>query len=93
MEQLNTQSVCTTFNSVTQVYQSGGPHKFEIPQSSVIIPKPLSYMFRVVEYEDNTGTVVKVGLQVSVHEHDSYGVRQLRQDWTDVPRVRLPIVE
>jgi len=90
MEQLNTISVTTSFNTTTQVYQSGGPHKFEIPQSSVMIPKPLSYDFRVAEYEDKDGNITQVGLQVAVFEHDNYGVRQLRQDWTPVKRVRLP---
>ena len=92
MECLNTQQVIGSYNSLGSVYQSGGSFKIEVPQVSVMIPKPLSYKFRVAEYEDASGTVTKVGLQVAVFEHDSYGVRQLRQDWTDVERVRLPYV-
>jgi hypothetical protein len=93
MEYLNTQTVSTTFNTSSTVYQgSGGPFKLEVPQSSVIIPKPLSYEFRVAEYEDSEGNITQVGLQVAVFEHDNYGVRQLRQDWTPVKRVRLPDV-
>ena len=90
MESLNTQTVTTTYNATSTMYHSGGPFKVEIPQSSVIIPKPLSYEFRVAEYADENGVVKKVGLQYSVFEHDSYGVRQLRQGWKDVERVRLP---
>lgn len=90
MEQLNTQTVITSFNSPQSSYQSGGQFKIEVPQSSVMIPKPLSYDFRVAEYEDKDGNITQVGLQVAVFEHDNYGVRQLRQDWTPVKRVRLP---
>ena len=65
--------------------------KQEIPAPSVIIPKSLSYQFRVVEYEDEGGKIVKVGLQYMCFEHDNYGVPQLRQDWTDVERVRMKL--
>ena len=92
MEHLNTQTVCTTFNSVQTSYQSGGQFKVEIPQSSVMMVKPLSYEFRVAEYHDENDNVIKVGLQVQVYEHDNYGKPQLRQGWQDVERVRLPLV-
>jgi hypothetical protein len=92
MESLNTQMVCTTFNSLPTIFNSGGSFKLEVPQSTVQITKPLSYKFRVAEFVNENDQVVKVGLQVAVFEHDNYGVRQLRQDWTDVERVRLPFV-
>jgi hypothetical protein len=91
MEYLNTQSVTTTFNTPMTTYQSSGHYKVEIPQSSVTVVKPLTYQFRVAEYVNDKDEVVRVGLQVAIFEHDNYGVRQLRQDWTDVERVRLPI--
>ena len=85
--------VCTSFNAPSTTTQGlGGPFKMEIPQSSVMLAKPLSYEFRVAEYEDKNGDVVKVGLQVQVTEHDNYGVGLVKQTWTDVPRVRLPFV-
>ena len=93
MESLNTQTVTTTFNTNSSSFQSGGQFSVQIPQSSVMVAKPLSYQFRVVEYVDETGVVKKVGLQYSVFEHDNYGVRQLRQDWKDVERVRLPFTD
>ena len=93
MESLNTQICIGNYNTVGSVYQSGGSFKIEVPQVSVMIPKPLSYEFRVVEHVDETGSIRKVGLQYSVHEHDSYGVRQLRQGWTDVQRIQQPYAE
>ena len=90
MEHLNTQTVCTTFNSVQTSYQSGGQFKVEIPQSSVMIPKPLSYEFRVVEHMKD-GQIVKVGLQYRVWEHDSAGVGVVKQNWTDVVRVQKDV--
>ena len=75
----------TTYNANPSVF------KQEIPAPSVMIPKSLSYQFRVAEYEDESGKVVKVGLQYMCFEHDNYGVPQLRQDWTDVERVRMKL--
>jgi hypothetical protein len=89
--QLNTQTVTTTFNSATVPYQSGGGFKFEIPQSSVLVVKPLTYNFRVVEYMDKKGAIAKVGLQYQIWEHDNYGVGHVIQNWTDVERVKLQI--
>ena len=90
IEYLSVQNVTTTFNSSSQTFCSGPGFQLNVPQSSVIVAKPLSYNFRVAEYVDAEGKVVKVGLQVSVFEHDNFGVRQLRKDWTDVERVQLP---
>ena len=92
MELLNIQTVTTIYNAPPSVYQSGGAFKVEIPQPSVTVPKPLTYKFRVAEYE-NGGEVVKVGLQVQTWEHDNYGSAILKKDWTDVERVRLPFTE
>ena len=64
----------------------------EVPQSSFMMAKPLSYEFRVAEYEDRNGEIVKVGLQVQVIEHDNYGVGLIKETWADVPRVRLPFI-
>lgn len=91
MEYLNTQTVSTTFNTTPAPYQSSGQFKIEIPQSSVMIAKSLSYEFRVTEFCNENDEVVKVGLQVATFEHDNCGVRQLRQDWTDVKRVKIKI--
>lgn len=91
MESLNTQTVVTQFNApMVSANYSTGAFNMQVPQSSVMIPKPLSYEFRVVEYEDKEGNITQVGLQIATFEHDNYGVRQLRQDWTPVKRVRLP---
>ena len=90
VETLNIQTVVTNFNSSPTTFSSGGSFRVEVPQSSVTMAKPLSYDFRVAEYVDGADKVVKVGLQVAVFEHDNYGVRQLRKDWTDVERVQLP---
>ena len=92
MEQLSIQTIITNYNAPPSVYQSGGAFKVEIPQSNVTVPKPLTYKFRVAEYE-NGGEVVKVGLQVQTWEHDNYGTATLKKDWTDVERVRLPYTE
>ena len=91
MESLNTQTVYTNFTSPPSIYQSvSSSFKMEVPQSSVMMAKPLSYQFRVAEYVNEKGTIVKVGLQVATFEHDNYGVPQLKKDWTDVERIQLP---
>ena len=74
MQILNTQTVVTQFNTSSTTFQgSGGTFKMEVPQSSITLVKPVSYEFRVAEYEDSHGDVVRIGLQVQVIEHDNYG--------------------
>jgi hypothetical protein len=95
MEQLITESVITQFNSPGAVYNSGGPFRLEVPQSSVTVVRPITYEFRVAEHLDSEGNVKKVGLQVKVweHSHFSGGAGVMRRDWQDVERVQLPFVE
>lgn len=57
------------------------------PNINVQFVKPESYEFRVAEFIDEHGKIVKVGLQVRTWEHDEYGSGQLKFDWKDVPRV------
>jgi len=57
------------------------------PNINVQFVKPESYEFRVAEFIDKDGKIVKVGLQVRTWEHDEYGSGQLKFDWKDVPRV------
>lgn len=90
METLSTQVVNTNFIGQPQVYQSGSSYKMEVPQSSVQLPKPLSYEFRVVEHVKD-GQIVKVGLQYQVWEHDNYGVGCVKHGWTDVTRVQKDV--
>ena len=66
--------------------------QLSIPQTvppNVTVPfvKPRTYEFRVAETIDDTGKIVKVGLQVREWEHDEYGSSSLYGDWCDVPRV------
>jgi len=88
---LTTQTITTTFNSSTPTYGNVGHFEIKIPQSSVMMAKPLSYDFRVAEYVNDKDEIVKVGLQVAVFEHDNYGNRQLRQDFVDVERVKIKL--
>ncbi len=88
---LNTQIVFTAFSTPQTVYQNSGSFKFEVPQSSVTLVKPLTYDFRVVEHVDNSGNITKVGLQYRMWEHDNYGTGNVVQDWTDVERVRISV--
>ena len=90
MKSLNNQSVVTSFNSAPTP-MNGGSLKLEIPQSSVMMAKPLSYDFRVVEVVDGD-KIVKVKLQYQIWEHDNYGSGILKQDWKDVERIQLPNV-
>ena len=74
-------------------YSSSGQgvaYKMEIPAPMVTVNKTLQYEFRVLESTQN-GEVVKVGLQVKIHEIDHFGGSITRQDWTDVERVRLEL--
>ena len=90
MESLSSHTVNTNYNAPPSVYQSGGSFKIEVPQSSVMMAKPLSYEFRVVEHVDK-GQIVKVGLQYQVWEHDNYGTGIVKHAWTDVKRVQKDV--
>jgi hypothetical protein len=90
MVNLNTQTVLANFGAVGAPFQNGSSYSVQIPQSSVVLSKPLSYEFRVVEHMEN-GYIVKVGLQYQVWEHDNYGVGIVKQTWTDVPRVQKDV--
>ena len=89
--QLNQQTVTTTFNVTPTFLQGSGGFRFEVPQSSVTMPKPLSYDFRVAEYVDKKGNVVRVGLQYRIWEHDNYGAGAVIQDWIDVERIKVEL--
>ena len=89
--QLNTHTVNTTFNSPASVYQSGGSFKMEVPQSCVMLAKPVSYDFRVAEYVDKNGNITKVGLQYRMWEHDNYGIGIVIKEWTDVERIKIEV--
>jgi hypothetical protein len=51
--------------------------------------KPRTYEFRVAETVDDTGKIIKVGLQIQEWEHDEFGSPSLYADWRDVDRVTL----
>jgi hypothetical protein len=93
--QLIRETIVTQFMppSMTAYNYGSGPHKIEIPQSSVSIAKPVSYEFRVAEYINDNKEVVKVGLQVRMWEHSNItnGDGFIKQDWKDVERVQIPI--
>jgi hypothetical protein len=84
MEHLNTQTVPT---QVTPPMQASGGYTHLNP--TVTLAKPLSYEFRVAEFVKD-GKVMEVKLQVATFEHDNYGVRQMRKDFTNVERIQLP---
>jgi hypothetical protein len=87
IERLNTQLVAAHFSTSAPYTPTG----FTIPEPNVTILKPLSYEFRVAEYVNDADEVVKVGLQVCISEHDTYGVRNVIQGWTDVERVKIKL--
>ena len=62
------------------------------PALPVQFVKPLSYDFRVAEYLDDKKSVIKVGLQIQILEHDEFGTGTIKQYWTDVERVQVPYV-
>ena len=89
---LNQETLITSFNYHSPSSHGGNgsvPFKMEVPASSVSVVKPLTYEFRVTEHVDDAGVITKVGLQVQVWEHSHFGTSILKQDWVDVPRVRL----
>lgn len=61
------------------------------PPPTVMMAKPLSYQFQVVEYTDIDGKVVKVELQVQKTEHDNYGNIMSSSGFKPVPRIKLPL--
>lgn len=66
------------------------PTPAQPPAISMPFPKPLSYEFRVVEWTKGE-TIVKVGLQVQVWEHDEFGSGNVVQNWKDIERIQLPL--
>jgi hypothetical protein len=76
---LNTQSVTTAVSTVTA------------PPPTVMLAKPLSYQFQVVEYTDKDDKVVRVELQVQKTEHDNYGNIIHSSGFQPVPRIKLPL--
>ena len=91
MVNLNSHAVFTTFNtSSVSTFQNGTNYSVQVPNSTVMMAKPLSYEFRVVEHTKD-GEIVKVGLQYQVWEHDNYGAGNVKQTWTDVPRVQKDV--
>jgi len=59
------------------------------PAQSFTFPKPLSYEFRVAEVVNDQGKIETVKLQMQVWEHDEFGVGNVKQYWSDVPRVKF----
>lgn len=90
MNNLNSQTVLGSFSSYSTPSNSGGAFKVEVPQPTVTVAKPVSYEFRVAEYTENN-IVKKVALQYRVYEHDNYGAAFLKQDWVEVPRVKVEL--
>ena len=94
--QLIRETIVTQFMPapMTPMTYGSGPHKIEIPQSSVSIAKPVSYEFRVAEYINDNKEVVKVGLQVRMWEHSNIINADgfIKQDWKDVERVQIPFI-
>jgi len=88
IDYLNTQSVIGFYSQQSTQHHYQG---FTIPNPCVRMAKPLSYLFRVAEFVNDQDEVMKIGLQVAVFEHDNEGVKQLRQDWTDVERVKVKL--
>ena len=76
---LNSQSVTTSVSTVTP------------PPTTVMLAKPLSYQFQVVEYVDKDDKVIKVELQVQKTEHDNYGNVIQSSGFQPVPRIKLPL--
>jgi hypothetical protein len=87
--ELRTDTINTIFNSAPATYQSAGAFQMQVPQSSVMVVRPLSYEFRVLEKLNEQGNVDKVTLQTRIWEHTNYGSGTVTQDWTDVPRIRV----
>ena len=92
MVNLNSHTVYTQFNtnSTGTTFQNGPNYSVQVPNSSVMMAKSLSYEFRVVEHVKD-GEIVKVGLQYQVWEHDNYGAGNVKQIWTDVVRVQKDV--
>ena len=59
------------------------------PNINVQFVKPESYEFRVAEFVDKDGKIIKVGLQVRTWEHDEYGSGTVKHYWQDVPRAQF----
>jgi len=87
---MNTAPVVTVFETPSPNYNTS-PLTFTVPNSTVILPKPFSYDFRVVEMVDDSGNILKVGLQGKIYEHDQFGNPIVIQDWIDIPRVKINV--
>ena len=60
------------------------------PSQVFVMPDPVSYEFRVVEFMKD-GKIDKVALQFCMHTHDQYGNIKLHGTWEGVPRIQLPL--
>jgi hypothetical protein len=87
MKTLTTQTI-TTYDTFTTNYEKPVDKHFH----NVMIPKIPSYEFRVVEWVNDKGDIVKVGLQSRENIHNQYGsVEYDNPNWVDVERVRIPV--
>lgn len=87
--ELRVETITTQFNTPPTVYQSSGAFQMQVPQSSFMMVRPVSYEFRVLEKVNEEGHVDKVTLQTRIWEHTNYGSGAVIQEWTDVPRIRV----
>jgi hypothetical protein len=85
---LNTTNIVTNLPTNTLSYNSSGLSATISGSFSTILPKTLSYQFRVVEWvKDNH--VAGVELQVKTTEHDQYGSIVKEGPWNKVPRIKM----
>ena len=77
-----------TYALETSVITGATPIPVTPPAPFITMPLPLSYQFQVVEYTDDTGSVVKVELQVQQTCHDQYGNVKIMSGFKPVPRIQ-----
>lgn len=61
------------------------------PIVEIPVNYPFTYEFRVVEFVNVEGKVVKSRLQIQRNIHDEYGNISYSEGWADIPRIQLPI--
>ena len=76
----------STFNVVQSTSYPAAPP----PTWSVVMPEPISYEFRVVEYMKGE-KIDKVALQVCKNTHDQYGNIKTLGKWQEVPRTQIQL--
>lgn len=83
------QYLSSTTTITGPAYSANGSGLIDSHYHNHQLVKVPSYEFRVVEWTDDKGEIVKVGLQVKENMHNQFGSTDPEGVWIDVERVKM----